>query len=84
MRLLIGIFFWDLCQGFLDPAEAPWLLFIRYSDPYQYPISTFDKTECSKAKGNCKEITKIGKFDKIEKSQKFQKIKYSQYLDKVT
>ena len=51
-RLLFGIFVLDLCQGFLDPVEAPWLLFIRYSNPYQYPISTFDKTECSKPKGN--------------------------------
>ena len=64
MKLLIGIFFWDLCQGFLDPAEAPWLLFIRHSDPYQYPISTFDKTECSKAKGNLQKLLNSRKLKK--------------------
>ena len=54
MRYLVflGICFLCSSHGLLDPTNAPWLLFVRYSDPYQYPIATFDKTsQCSNPKG---------------------------------
>ena len=36
--------------GFLDPAGAPWLLFVRYANQKR-PISTFDKQKCYHASG---------------------------------
>ena len=67
--VILGICFLSSSHGLLDPTNAPWLLFVRYSDPYQYPIATFDKTsQCSNPKG-------------ILIKDKYQKFVYFQRFD---
>ena len=46
LRLFIFVILTSKTLGYLDPTAAPWLLFIRHSDPDQYAISTFEKPNC--------------------------------------
>ena len=52
LRIVLGlIFVLRLSSGYLDPAEAPWLVYISFESNHpemNWPISTFDKTYCSK------------------------------------